>query len=318
MQKRSLSFVKSVMKIALGLSILCPASALAQAPLVPLKVAYIATVNLLTAFVAKDVGLFERNGLAVTLIPTQNSSLLPGTVGKQVNIAIVTAPDLIKSAASGLDVVGICGGTIETAARNSVALIVRKDSGITSIKDLKGKVIATPTIGAGIHTATLYWLRKSGVDVNSIRAVEVPFPNMGDQLAAKRVDAIEAIQPFIGRLLATGNISLGNPNLHVSDPSLQTLWLANGQWARANKKIVKAWTTSIKEAIAYIEKNPAASREILGKYTHLPKPVIQHVPMPYFETSIRQEWLDVWIKLLHDMGQISQPVNAEKLLVTGD
>ena len=52
----------------------------------------------LNAWVAKDKGLFERQGLDVSFIAVQNISLLPGTVGKQLDIAPATVVDLIKAA----------------------------------------------------------------------------------------------------------------------------------------------------------------------------------------------------------------------------
>ena len=129
-----------------------------------------------------DTGIFAKHGLDVTLTPIQNLSLLPGTVGRQFEFAASTPTDLIKAVAAGLDVVASAGEAIEAKSNPTTHVIVRKDSGITSAADLKGKAIAAPTVGAVIHVATLYWLKKNGVDPASIRAVEVPFPNMGDQL----------------------------------------------------------------------------------------------------------------------------------------
>src|ERR1039458_7981002 len=84
MPKRSFSFMyfrSLAAKIALGLGIVLISHAAAQAADVPIRVAYIPTANLLPAFVANDEGIFQKNGLAVTLTPTQNSSMLPGTLG---------------------------------------------------------------------------------------------------------------------------------------------------------------------------------------------------------------------------------------------
>ncbi len=304
---------------ALGFGpLLVSGQAAAQPVDVAIKAAYTPTTAVLTAFVAKDEGIFQKHGLDVTLIPTQNSSMLPGTLGKQVDIAFSTPPDLLKSAASGLDVAMICAASIETGANHNVELIVRKNSGITTIADLKGRIVATPTIGAVIHVATLYWLRKSGVDVNSIRAVEVPFPNMADQLTSKRVDAVETVQPFAGQLLESGNnATLGDPTLQVSDPALQTMWIAQGAWARANPNVVAAWTASIRSAIDFIKQNPAEARTVLGRYTHLPAAVVERIPIPVYETSVSPAQLDVWIKVLLEMGQLSEPMRPEKLIING-
>ena len=154
------------------------------AKLTPVRAAYIPVVSWLPAWVAKEKGFFEQNGLDVTLSVTQNLSVLPGTLGRQFDLAPSTPPDLIKAVLAGIDVVAVAGQGMETKDNPSTHLIVRKDSPIKSMQDLKGKVIATPALGAIIHVSVLHGLKKSGIDPASIRAVEVPFPNMPDQLRA--------------------------------------------------------------------------------------------------------------------------------------
>lgn len=289
----------------------------AQSPaLTPVRAAYVPVITWLPAWVAKDKGLFEKNGLDVSLTPIQNLSLLPGTMGKQFEFGASTGPDLIKAAASGLDVVAVAGEVIESSAHQSMQVIVRKDSGIASVKDLKGKIIAAPSIGAIMHVATLSWLKKNGVDPASIRAVEVPFPNMGDQLKASRVDAVESLQPFVGQLLAQGNVGIGNPLLSVGDPVLFPFWISQGAWARANLPVIKRWITALNEAKAFMEQNPSEARAILAKYTNLPPAVAQTIPFPAYEFSIQPAQLDVWVRTLRDLGQLSVDVDSNKLVVT--
>jgi ABC-type nitrate/sulfonate/bicarbonate transport system substrate-binding protein len=204
----SRSLAVLVASVSLGSHFIAAATA---AQLTPVRAAYIPVVSWLPAWVAKDKGFFEKNGLDVTLSVTQNLSVLPGTLGRQFDFAPSTPPDLIKAVLGGIDVVAVAGQGIETKDNPSTHLIVRKDSAITSIQDLKGKVIATPTLGAIIHVSVLDNLKKNGIDPASIRAVEVPFPNMADQLKAGNVDAVESLEPFAGQLLAAGNRSLGDP-----------------------------------------------------------------------------------------------------------
>ena len=152
--------------IATVAACLLPAAASAQDPAkpTPVRAAYVPVATWLPAWVALDKGIFARHGLAVTLTPIQNLSLLPGTVGRQFEFAASTPPDLIKAVAGGLDVVASAGEAIELKSNPTTQVIVRKDSGIKSVADLKGKVIAAPTLGAVIHVATLNWLKKNGVD----------------------------------------------------------------------------------------------------------------------------------------------------------
>src|SRR3954454_22083622 len=301
----------------MALCLLLPGGLAAQdKPLTPVRAAYVPVATWLPAWVALDKGIFAKHGLAVTLTPIQNLSLLPGTVGRQFEFAASTPTDLIKAVAGGLDVVATAGEAIEVKSNPTTQVIVRKDSGIASARELKGKAIAAPTLGAVIHVATLYWLKKNGVDPASIRAVEVPFPNMGDQLKAGNVDAVEALEPFAGALVAAGNVSLGAPLLAAADEVLYPFWISDGAWAHANHHVIKAWIFSLTEAKTYMDANPADARAILAKYSPLPPEVVAKVPLPIYRFTIKPDELGVWIDVLKDLGQLSVPVDQAKIVVT--
>jgi NitT/TauT family transport system substrate-binding protein len=291
-------------------------SASAQQKPTAVRAAYVPVATWLPAWVAKDKGIFMKHGLDVTLTPVQNLSLLPGTVGRQFEFAASTAPDLLKAVAGGLDVVATAGEAIETKANPVMQLIVRKDSGIKGPKDLKGKVIAAPTLGAVMHSATLYWLKKNGVDPSSIRGVEVPFPNMGDQLKAGSVDAVEGLVPFTTAMLAAGNVSLGDPMMAVGDEVIFPFWISSGTWARANLPTIKAWIAALTETKMYMDAHPKETREVLGKYSHLPPAIVQKVPLPTYRFTIKPQEMAVWTDVLTELGQLPGPVDKSKLVVT--
>lgn len=302
--------------VAALLSNAFPLNANAQQELTSVRAAYVPVATWLPAWVAKDKGIFEKHGLNVTLTPVQNLSLLPGTVGRQFEFAASTAPDLLKAVAGGLDVVATAGEAVETQANPTMQLIVRKDSSIKSASDLKGKVIAAPTLGAVMHSATLYWLKKNGVDPSSIRGVEVPFPNMGDQLKAGSVDAVEALVPFTTALLAAGNVSLGDPMIAVGNEVIFPFWISDGAWARANRPTIKKWIDALTETKKFMDENPQETRAILAKYSHLPPAVVEKVPFPTYRFTIKEEELEVWANVLTELGQLSKPVDKSKLVVS--
>jgi NitT/TauT family transport system substrate-binding protein len=231
----------------------------AQAP-TPIRAAYIPAVTSLPDAVAKEKGSSQSTASTWTLTVAQNLSVLPGTAGRKFEFVPSTAPDLLKAIASGLDVVTVAASIFETADHVSTQLMVAKDSIIASTKDLSGKLIATPTIGSVIHVSVLYWLEKNGIDPGSIGAVEVPFPNMADQLNARRVDAVEVVEPFVGALKAGGNVALTAPLLSAGREVLFPFWIASGEWARAHGPTVAVWKASLDDAIIFIKENPGEAR----------------------------------------------------------
>ena len=133
------------------------------------RVAFVPAIPALAAWVAQDEGFFEAQHLTVSMTPVQNVAFIPSTLGKQFDIGTATPVDLIKASAGGLTVAAIAGGHLEEEGHATNALVVRKDSGIKSVKDLAGKTVATPSIGAILQTALLHWMMQEGVAVNSVR-----------------------------------------------------------------------------------------------------------------------------------------------------
>ena len=74
---------------------------------------------------------------------------------------------------------------------------IRNDGGISSIKDLKGKVLATNSIGSGADIGMRAELKKNGLeDKRDYTVIEAPFPTMAAMLSDKKADLVTAVMPF--------------------------------------------------------------------------------------------------------------------------
>ena len=74
---------------------------------------------------------------------------------------------------------------------------VRKDSGITKVEDLKGKVVGTNGAGSAVDVAIRAMLRKHGLEANrDYTLLEGPLPAMPAMLLEKKADLIPAVLPF--------------------------------------------------------------------------------------------------------------------------
>jgi NitT/TauT family transport system substrate-binding protein len=141
---------------------------------------------------------------------------------------------------------------------------------------------------------------------------------MMDQLKAGRVDAVEALQPFVGQMLAAGYKSLGDPLLSVGDPVLFPFWMAETDWAKANRDVIKKWITSLEQGLAMIKSDEKMAREVLAKYTGLPAPIVARIPYPAYQFSINPGQLAVWKDVLVSQGKPLTNVDVKTLVVTAD
>ncbi|MDQ3978481.1 MAG: ABC transporter substrate-binding protein [Actinomycetota bacterium] len=281
-----------------------------------LRVSFVPATTVLPLHVAKEKGIFERNNLDVTLEQAANISDIPATLGRQFDISLGTATDLIRAGGAGLDVVQIAGNTISSKANPFVQIIVPADSGITDVAQLRDKTIGTPTLSGVIHAGVLWAAKQKGVNPDSIRGVEAPSPNLPDQLKAGRLDAVEALEPFATNLKRDGFTSIGDPFSPIADPLATNFWMAQGSWARQNRPAIDRFVQSLKEAQAFIEQNNTEARNVLQGYTGMAAPVANSVALPTYNFDIRTQDLGRWVQVLKDIGQFGGNVDPNKLVLT--
>jgi len=142
--------------------------------------------------------------------------------GRSYNLEAVRyqgTPLMITAMANGeLEIASLAYSTIGTAIANagisdlriisdefrdgvpghfSTQFFVRKDSGIAKITDLKGKVLATNQIGAGVDIAMKAGLLKHGLaDKRDYTVIEAQLSVMPQMLVEKKADLVTAVMPF--------------------------------------------------------------------------------------------------------------------------
>ena len=116
---------------------------------------------------------------------------------------------------------------------------VRKDSGITKVADLKGKVIAINAAGAAIDIAMRAMLKKAGLEANrDYTVIEAPFGAMKGLLKDKKADLAATGLPFsndpelldLANVLFTQGDAMGTTELGF--------WVARDGWLKKNKAAV--------------------------------------------------------------------------------
>jgi len=83
--------------------------------------------------------------------------------------------------------------------RDGTALMVRKDSQIYRMEDLKGKTVAVPNRFSNQRLLIYKALKDRGMSISDINLVEMPPPDMPVSLATGAVDAITSGEPFMGQ-----------------------------------------------------------------------------------------------------------------------
>lgn len=151
--------IKSVLKIVYGLALVAFLASPAPAQQSRLNVGYSAiSADQLPAWVAKETGIFEKNGLDVGLIFfTGGSTAILALVSGDVPITQVSGPGLISSVLAGSDAVFVAAGV------TSLNYVLMGRPGATKPEHLKGGTVAISRFGSATDSIARFALRKIGL-----------------------------------------------------------------------------------------------------------------------------------------------------------
>lgn len=227
----------------------------------------------------------------------------------------------------GADIV-VLGEMIEERPPNaSTAWMVRKDSGIGSLRDLRGKTVATVAAGASTDYLQDYYIeQQAGLKPDKdYKKVEVPFAQMQEALLSGRIDVGLFPQPFYGAVNATGKVK---SIFRLTDQIQPFVQLLNGcrrdfvddhraemqkfqeDWARVARWVADpANRAKVIAASAAATKIPATvlDRYLLTKrdYYRPPSGAVSIGPL-------QREW-----NFFHDRGGIKQDLKVPDHVING-
>ncbi len=118
-------------------------------------------------------------------------------------------------------------------------IVVAANSTIKSGQDLAGKTFAVSGLGTIAEFVPRAWVDKNGGDSSTMKFSEVPFPAIGDAIAAGRADAGWLNEPFFTIATRKGQVKLLTTTDDVMPPVyLATAWFATAEWAKAHADFV--------------------------------------------------------------------------------
>jgi NitT/TauT family transport system substrate-binding protein len=269
------------------------------------------------AFVAKDEGYFEKNGLTVNFLPTgSNQTLVAALVAGSHQIVAVSPTVLLQAVDSGIDLVVVanCGVTAPRTAKNA-GLAVRSGVEIAKPEDLVGKKVGTPSIGGTLDILFRQWLKQKKVAEKDITFIEVPIPNTADVLKGGTIDAIIAGEPSLGRAVAQSNGKVAfNYMTDLPADLPYTTFVATREWADANQATIKAFRAAFTQAAEFVAADQGRTREIVAKYTRLPIEVLNKIEVPECKPVPTKAALDYFDMAMREAGLLVGKFDTASLI----
>ncbi len=202
-----------------------------------------------------------------------------------------TAPQVQALAAGGLDAatvaslslgkgideanleVIVTGGMIMEIKGESFSTtwLAKKDSGIKSVKDLKGKTMGVNVYGASLDYIAREMLQKNGLKPEvDVKIVEVPFGQMEEALRKGQIQAGVFPQPFLYRAKSTGEFVELFKLTDIDPRFVQLINVFTKKFVKDNPAAVKAFIEDWKIAANYVVKNRDEAIKVTSEVSKMP------------------------------------------------
>jgi ABC-type nitrate/sulfonate/bicarbonate transport system substrate-binding protein len=223
------------------------------------RIAYASnSLAFLVPFVAKDRGLYTKNGIEAELIQVRPNVAMAALLSGDIDYVELIG-SIIRSAAKGAPVRAI-STSIKAPFFSFVA-----NSKFKTIKDLKGATIGVTAIGGTNYVSTRLTLRHYGLDPDK----DVKILAIGDEkvmyeaFKIGRVDSIVVAPPFSVILRREGFPLLANTGELLNFPfsGLGTTLDKIGKNRAQARKLLRGEI----EALRFVRGNPAGTTEVIRK-----------------------------------------------------
>jgi ABC-type nitrate/sulfonate/bicarbonate transport system substrate-binding protein len=185
-------------------------------------------------FAARDLKLFEKVGLMPEYLPyVAGPPMITAAQSGNIDVAIIKVLPFLSGLAQGVDWVMI---GIGSEGAYSEGLVARRESGITTPGDLKGKRIGY-FAGTSAHYGLIMTLRQHGIARHQVKLFDMPPEDQIRALKNGELDAAMVWEPWIQRMIHEANARLiaieGDLGIYtnVATISVQREWLAKNRQA---------------------------------------------------------------------------------------
>lgn len=219
--------------------------------LTPLKIS-VAPIQFETAHLAKEKGYFEEAGLDVTItMGADPAAMIAMAVSGEQDIVIGSWINMATSVSKGVPISVLGGNGIVDPEVSNSGVMVREDSGITSVADLKGKIIGVQGVKSGGDIPVLQALDAAGVSITDVTEVAIPYSGMEAALEQNTVDAVVPADSFYHQMMKAGYPVISNPVLEYQSSMPVTVWSATNAWLEANAETAEKFLAAMEKSVEF-------------------------------------------------------------------
>jgi NitT/TauT family transport system substrate-binding protein len=282
-----------------------------------LNVGVIPIADVAPLYLGIKKGFFKEQNLTVNpKLAEGGAAITPAVLSGDFQIGFSNNISLLIAASKGLPVQvisqGVLGGTDK--AEPWADLLVPKNGPVKTAKDLEGKTIAVNTLKNICEVTIKASLQKQGVDINSLKFIEVPFPDMNAALDAKRVDGACVVEPFVSQGKAGKSKGVDPFYINTAPDLSVATYFTSKQYAEQNKDVVDRFVAAINKSLDYAQSHPDETRAVLTDYTPIPAAAAKTIKLPVWKSDLNTDTIELLSRLSKQYGLIDKEPDLSTLI----
>ena len=220
------------------------------------------------------------------------SQVIAAIAGNSMDICNVGSSPMVVGFAQGIKMSMVY---VEKYITDSECLAVRKDAGINSLRELKGKKIGMP-FNTSVHFAMLAALKTVGLNASDVTLINVKADSILATWQRKDIDGAYIWHPVLGDLLAdNGKLLLKTGDLAASGTLVFDGIVVRNEFKEKRPDLVLAYLKEYDRLATMYEKQPQEVVKVLSPYLAMtPEKTMDYIntfhPVPVKEMA-SEKWM---------------------------
>ena len=236
-------------------------------------IAYSATTDAVLAEVAQMRGYYREEGLEAVAhkLPYGKLALKEVLEGKA-DFATVAETPVMFAIMKGEKISIIA--TIQTSSKNS-AIVARKDGGILTLEDLRGRTIAV-TLGTTSEFFLQAMLATHGISRNKVKVINLKAEEIPVALANGDIAAASVFTPYMNyaqKNLGGNSISFYNEDIYTLTFNI----VSTQEFIRENPGKVNKMLRALLKAEEFVKQNPEEAEKLVAGFSGMDIAVVREI-----------------------------------------
>jgi NitT/TauT family transport system substrate-binding protein len=245
-----------------------------------LRIAYAPQVSTASLLIARDLNFLERHHITVADVPAATGRhALDALLAGQADLALVADTPVMFAVMQGKKVTPLAS---VFASRSMMGVVARRDRGIATPGDLRGKTVATP-LGTNAQFFLDTLLTASEVPRATVLVHDYRADKLGPALRDGSVDAVTVWQPELTRLqqeMGDSVVTLSDDTMFVS----RLLLVGEPDFVQSNQRAIRQLLSALGDAMDFIHAQPEQAERMLGRTINMAPGLLapSFKPMDYY------------------------------------